>query len=426
MEIKFKINATVLNNALGVVSIVPPIAATPQGGSGYLFVVSGKTCKVYTKDRTQLARTSFEIEDVEGEGPFMYPSQFIDTFKFIKGDIQFTASEQDGVFRVKYLAEGGYKDDRVSFDPRSMEIFDKKIEAAEQTIQPRKFNIPILREALSVSKVFLPDAETEKTVDDHFKVVQIFGSEDPQAHPSLVKANGYMFVSNSVGAFYFYCDAFQNNDLIVSGDHLGAFEQFLSKSNGTLVVYPTEDKTYAKNSEGQVYGWSRHKSQYTKFAYYGTKQERVVLNLDRDTVTLRLQYIRAALAKGRDKIRLHYEAKADQIYFSIADENSDTVSPSMEANAKETDGKDFTAYCNVNQMLPLFRGTKVANVGFRVLIMDPDDQHPKPRYMFRTIDEFLIDDNGKVADVVDTKEGQPVVPDGAYLCRLTRFAPGKD
>ena len=93
--VSFKVQPAALNAALDVVKIVEPRPFTPQGASGFLFVVrkdaDGKDlCFIYSRDETRMARAHCEISDVQGEGAFILPGS-IDSFKFVENPITFTA-----------------------------------------------------------------------------------------------------------------------------------------------------------------------------------------------------------------------------------------------------------------------------------------------------------------------------------------------
>jgi hypothetical protein len=429
MEIKFTVDAEELNKALNVVSIVTPLPVTADRGAGFLFSVrpSEQRCYIYSRDSKNVTRSSFPISDIEGEGAFIYPAQYIEGFKYVEGAITMTAYEKEGAFKVKYVrASGKEGSDRNAFDPRMMQTFEKELQKAEST-KSRTFNIKTLQRALSASKPFIGSDKAE----ERYKSVQIFGTP-PELAPNektngLDKANGNMFASNGVTAFYFHCETFMDNDLTVSGAHLSPLESFISKSSGELSVYDTDNLTYAKNDKGDVFGWTKNSEKYTKFAYY-VKNEALVLQLDRDKVLHELQYIRAELERSRDKIRFHFSAADESIHFSIADENS--VTSSLPVSAHKTvasPGKDITANCNVDNLITLFQSAIGTPVEFRVMILEADAKRAKTSYMFRTIDTFRVhNETGDVVGVDLDTLGEDNVQEGLSLCQVTRYAPGKD
>ena len=430
MTLQFKVDAGDLNDALGMVSIVTPRSLLPQGGpstSGYLFTIGASgDCKVYSEDAKTIVRCPLVITDVEGEGDFVLPAEIISAAKYLEGPLQFSISEQDGTHKVKWGGGGLAADDRVTINPKLAHIEDSRFPAKGGTVRSNEIGIPLLREALSAGKTFLPGTDKEgKLAEERNKVVQIFGSADAQAVPALAKANGYMFVSNGTTAFWFYSDAFQGIDLVVSEAHMGVFESFLARSSGSLRVFYTDSMTFAENDKGQVLGWAHSSNKYTKFSYYATKMESVVLNLHRDVILPRLNLVRALLPKGQDKVRLHYDAKADQITFSILNALSDSSIIPIAAKASMTDGHDFKTPVNIDHMLDIFRGAKASLVEFRVMSVPAKEGQVKDQYMFRTIDEFLMDKDGAIVALGKDKDGEPVVLEGTHLCKLTRYAPSK-
>jgi len=84
--------------------------------------------------------------------------------------------------------------------------------------------------------------------------------------------------------------------------------------------------------------------------------------------------------------------------------------------------QDVVANVNVNFMMDLFNGAKGDLIEFRIHVIKADAKRPKDTYMFRTIDEFLVAEDGSIAG----GSGIENVPEGAYRCRVTRFTPGID
>jgi hypothetical protein len=101
------------------------------------------------------------------------------------------------------------------------------------------------------------------------------------------------------------------------------------------------------------------------------------------------------------------------------------ASPVFPKSIDVTAGKDFTCNVNIDHMNDLFADMKSHVAEFRVLVNPPSPQRPKGAVMFRTIDEFSLDDDGKVSTPSDaSSEKTPEKP--VYLCRVTRFVPAKD
>jgi hypothetical protein len=421
MEIKFTVDANDLNTALGVVSIVTP-QTTPQGGGGYLFVVQGLLCSVYSKNSGYEARASFPIKDVVGEGAFMYPAEHAEAFAFTNGDIEITATEEAGEkFKVKYTHGTSGECERVSFDPRGMTSFEKDVEKAKASGAGKPFNIKILQTAVSMAKPFMIKA-TEQSGSDVNKTIRVFGDADPK----LVEkgANGMLYASNTKEAFYFFSTEFLNKDLSLGAQHLPLIEAFLAKSEGaTVQFYPTEKKTYIINSKGEVFGWPKHTAQYEKFSYLN-QENSVSVRVSAKSMVYQLQYMRAELPKGGYKIRLHFEPSNDTFWFSSKDENSKAKSLPIDIRSvKIKPDQEMVANVNVHDMLHLFEGIKGEPVEFKILVFPASANRSKPVYMFRTVDVFGMSQDGSVVGVeVKEDTDEVVAPVGVETCKATRFA----
>ncbi len=422
MEISFKVDSVALNRAIGVASIVTP-QATPQTGGGYLFMVRHETCDVYSRDGKHEARASFPISDVEGEGAFILPAEAVDGLSYVSGDVQFLATETNGAFKVKYTFGASGLVEQVSFDPRTMHMFEKDITTAQETVAPKEFAIKILQFALATTKSFLP--KSGDTVDqDVFRTVRVFGSSDPE----LARANGHMLASNSKEICYFQCGAFLDKDLSLPAQHLSLIESFLGRSAKTVSLYQTDTKVYMINTHGDVLGWPRHSVEYKKFTYYA-KTDEIVVKVAPGEIIPRLKMMRANLPKDKMKIRMHFDPSTNYISFSsIADSktlNSDPVATDkIEVKVDES----LTMNVNVLQMLHIFEGIRGDKVEFRIKIIPADERRPRDRLMFRTIDGFLLNEDGVVVGglVDNPSKDTQYPPKGAYECRVTRFAPGID
>jgi hypothetical protein len=84
--------------------------------------------------------------------------------------------------------------------------------------------------------------------------------------------------------------------------------------------------------------------------------------------------------------------------------------------------QEITFNVNIDRLIDLIDGVKGMDVQLRIAVIKADDKSPKERAMFRTIDEFLMDDNGKVVGDI-TAENRP---EGSHECRVTRYMPSKD
>lgn len=422
MEITFSVDASALNRAIGVAAIVTP-QSTPQTGGGYLFMVRQESCDVYSRDGKHEARSSFPISEVAGEGAFILPSEAVKGLGHVSGLVRFKATEDNGAFKVRYTFGESGLNERVSFDPRTTHMFEKDITAAQEAGSAKEFSIKILQFGLAVAKSFLP--KSGESVDQEvFKTIRIFGNADPE----LARANGHMLASNTREICYIQCPAFLDKDLSLPAQHLGLIESFLGRSSGSVSMYQTETKVYMINARGDVLGWPRHIAEYKKFAYY-TKDDEVVVRVSPDQIALQLKYMRDNLGKEKTKIRMEFDPATNHISFASLDESNTASSlavPSEKVDVKVPDTLAMSV--NVNQILHIFDGIRGDKVEFRIKILRADSRRPKDRFMFRTIDGFLLSDDGAVVGGLLENPPQDIEypPKGAYECRVTRFAPGID
>jgi hypothetical protein len=419
MEIAFNVESVALNRAIGVVSIV-----TPQTGGGFLFMVRQETCDVYSRDGKHEARASFPVSDVVGEGAFILPAEAVSGLSYVSGELKFRATEAGGAHKVKYtFGESGLVE-QVSLDPRTMHMFERDVTAAREAVAPKEFPIKLLQFALATTKSYLPKAADE--VDqDVYRTIRVFGNADPE----LARANGHVQASNGKEMCYFHCGAFLDKDLSFPSQHLSMIEAFLGRSSGNVAIYQTDTKVYMINSHADVLGWPRHTIEYKKF-HWLAKTDEIVVKVAPSEIIPRLKMMRANLAKEKNnKIRMHFDPATGYISFSSVDEskvlNSDPVTTeSVEIKVSEP----RTMNVNVGHLLHMFEGIRGDKVEFRVRIQAADQRRPRERYSFRTIDGFLLNEDGiVVGGLIDNPpEDLQYPPKGAYECRVTRYAPGID
>jgi hypothetical protein len=425
MEIKFTVDSEMLNKALKVVSIVNPQVTADQQ-RGFLFVVNkneGKCC-IYSQNEGHEARSSFPITEIEGEGSFIYPSDYIAQLGFISGPIVFTATTEGESFKVKYTFGASGVTDRITFDPRTMNLFEKSIQNAMSSQEPKSFSIKVLQLALGMAKPFVAKSN-EKITNEYYKTIQIFGDDgDPEL---AKKANGYLLSSNGTEACYFHCDAFLGKSLEAPGQHLPLLESFIAQSSGFLRIYKTDRGTYVVNENNDVIGWPRHEDTYKKFSYY-SKTEQIVVMIESKNLHYQLQFMRAGLHKNKSKIRLHFRASDGTFWFSSIDEGNTTTSLPVTARSimENKINGEIVASVNVNHMLNIFDNIKGETVEFRIMILPADSKRVKDMFMFRTIDAFLVSNDGTIAGAVADGSADMAVPEGVHVCKVTRFAPGMD
>jgi hypothetical protein len=136
-----------------------------------------------------------------------------------------------------------------------------------------------------------------------------------------------------------------------------------------------------------------------------------------------LQYMRAELPKKKTKIRMHFDPSDTTFKFSsLGETNAVTSLPVGGEKAELKVDSEVIAPANVDHLIHLFEGTKSEKLEFRIKIIPADAKakRMKDMYMFRSIDEFLVNDEGTFMGMV------PAIPEGFHVCKVTRFAPGID
>jgi hypothetical protein len=201
----------------------------------------------------------------------------------------------------------------------------------------------------------------------------------------------------------------------------------MAQSSGFLRIYKTDRGTYAVNENNDVIGWPRHEDTYKKFSYY-SKTEQIVVMLEPKSLHYQLQFMRAGLHKDKKKIRLHFRASDGTFWFSSIDEGNTTTSLPVTARSVSENkvNGEIVANVNVNHMLNIFDNIKGETVEFRIMILPADDKRPKDIFMFRTIDVFLVSNDGTIAGAVADGSENMTVPEGVHVCKVTRFASGID
>jgi len=438
MEITFKADADAIRNAFDVIRIITPMGVTEQGEAGFLCSVGKKVdknpdgspgpsdgkdfCWVYSRDGTRAARAEFPITDVEGDGTFAYPVEHIETFKFVNGELTFkvTTDADANIFLVTWSYGAGAGTERASFNSLRLTSLDKRFNEATNH---HTYRTSILKEALSGGKAFLA-SEKDKNAKDEYKIINVY---DPTMDKSG-KGDGTLHSTDGYQRFYFHCEQFKGRGLQVHFDHIGHLEAFLAKCGPEIVICTGSDMTYAMTPDKtQVFGFGKHTKPALEYKVLPRSWDKVVLLVkDREFLVQQLRFINAELPKDRDKVKIEYDNDAAQIRFRIVAGGKATSLPIDVERAKDPEGKEipgasYSHDVNVKQMLGLFEGVKAKVVEFRMFLME-EHGGPKGGAGFRTVDEFLLDKEGKV---VGGSGATPDPANGVYQCKVTRFMPSK-
>ncbi len=419
---KIRLAVPTLNEALDVVSIVPPQARTPEGGAGFLFVLRGGRCSIYSRDQTHQARVDvpFNAESSDTEGSFIFPADKVSALKFLDGWIQIESGKTDDRDWVKYETEGKAEQDLSTVDPRLMQSIDA---ALEKTTEIGAYPSAVLREAISMARPFI--AKPNSQAEDQCKVLQLFDA----SRDSWKKGDGFFFAADGIRACFFYCEVLKGKGLAVHGQHLSYLTSFLARSTGDVTVRQGEGITYVVNSKGQVLGWAHSVKHHEKFNYYALKNDEFILKMPKDLVLKALRYVRAGLDSKKDKIRVQYSHEESALRFLASESTNKTISMPVGVKPVEEEGgggsksttQGFAVNASLNQMIELFDAMKTNEADLRVAIV-PARPDRKESALFRTIDTFWIDAAGKqlIAPEDAGPEGK------AYQCQVTRFMPSRE
>lgn len=425
---QFKIQAKALNEALSVVGIVTPRPVTPQGGAGYLFVVTAQTCRIYSRDALHQVRVDVDIEEVDGEGAFVYPAEKVSAMTYLDGLVHFESGcdKANDRYWVRYETEGGFKADDASFDPQIvMQLMDSQLE--EATIK-HTFPVAVLREALDLAKGYLAKPNDGR-VEDNYKTMQLFDTTKPE----WADGDGVLFAADGVRACYVACDAFKGKGISIHGQHMPFLSSFLSKCEGEITIKIGDTATFAINKkEDRVLGWAHHVKQHGKYAYYPREMEGYVLKAPKDLLIKALRYLRSRLDSKRDKIRVSYTCEDTSLRFHASEaagrgdafpvgvvpleEEITTKDGKVASAGKKGREEDFAINANVNHLLDLVEPVKGHDVDLRVVLV-PEANGRQARALFRTIEKFWWSVDGKL--LIKEEEG-------AHECEVTRFMPSKD
>jgi hypothetical protein len=417
-----------LIKALAIVSIVPPRPLTPAGGAGYLFVIrTGGLCSIYSRDALHVARATISCDETDTEGSFIFPSEFTSGFRFLRDDeITIESKVEADNFTVSWSTNSGAGADRASFDPKLMASCDRDLAGAKDE---RSFPVGLFKEAMTLAKPFLGKADDTR-IPEHFKTLQLF---DKSKH-EWEKGSGHLFAANTFQAFWFYSAAFVDKGFSIHVQHMSFFTSFLAKSDGEVKLVTGDNMIFAVDSKGNALGWAKHEAVHGKFSYYSKTMDKLILGLPKSLTVDALRFMRSELDSKEDKITLVVNEFRDvevgekvqrqaTMLFRVAETKGKARSfplPAVVIDGSEE--QEITFNVNIDRLIDLIDGVKGMDVQLRIAVIKADDKSPKERAMFRTIDEFLMDDNGKVVGDI-TAENRP---EGSHECRVTRYMPSKD
>lgn len=414
IRINFQLND--IMEALDVVSAVTPHdTSNGNEGAGYLFIVRGEECFLYSNDSNCIARAKFKLIESSGDGSFVFP------YKNLVNSLRPLAKEEEtcvieatcdeGSYKVKYITSpDGAEAEFGSFSPDSISRFDDDLESAPDTYE---FNIGVLREAISLARFYLaPKTDSEAGA---FHGIEVMDKS------RLEKSDGYLYASNKFEAFFFRTDHFSGKKLAIHGAYISSLLSFLAKSGETVTIKVGE-KTFAINDKGDVFGWSRQDKLHDRFNYHSPKMDSLVVRVNKGRLLNALECARGALNKDQDKIIFNFDADTNKIWFDVPESKAKSIKVNAPYVTEDDEGSShvpspsFSSPVSAKQFVEMFQNMKGHEVVFRGYLGKPKETSKKPICIFRTIDEFFLDPaTGKV-----TPNGEEGI-----ACRVTRFVPAQ-
>ena len=415
---KIRFNLQDLNDSLEVVSIVTPRGVTQSGGAGYLFIVKGLECSLYSRNDQCVSRAKFELIETAGDGSFVFPAEYIGALKYLieEGTCTIEASSEEDRYIVHYYTPSGAESEFGAFDPSLLSNCDEDLESAKVQYD---FPAGILREAVNLARPFLAE-QKDGSKAENLKGLEVIDKN------RLANGEGYLYAADGNRAFYFYTEEFKGKSIEIHSQHLSSLLSFLSKCEDEVSIRKGKNFTFAVNSKGHVFGWPEHNKLHDKFNYYSTKKDPLVVSVNKGRFLNSLFHARGCMAKDKDKIKINFNPDKRELWFSFPESKTRTIPLPVKYKVNESgDGvseepvepKAFSIGANINSLIELVETIKGHDVEFRWVISPPTATRKNEVGLFRTIDEFRLDKkSGKL-----TPE-----PEGSTQCRVTRFMPSKD
>lgn len=417
MNIRINFNLSDIIEALDMVSTVTPLKTLANEGAGYLFVVRGKECFLYSSDENCISRAKFDLIESSGDGAFVFPYQNLSSSlrplaKEEETCIIEATSDEEGSHKVKYITSpDGAEAEFGSFSPESISRYDTDLEEASETYV---FNSGLLREAISLARSFMADKE-EQGMSEAFRGVEVLDKT------RLEKGDGYLYATDRYMAFFFRSEHFVGKKLAIHSKYISAFLSFLAKCKGDVNI-KIGDKTFAINDRGDVFGWNKHEL-HDKFNYHTLKMDSLVVRVNKSRFLNAIECSKGAL-KDKDQndgIVFNFDAKTSKIWFDVPASRAKSIkieaTPVTEAEegTQESKADSFSAVVSARQLAELVQNMKGYDVTFRGFLGKPKDGK-KPLCVFRTIDDFYM----------DSDTGKPIpFKEDSIPCRVTRFMPSK-
>lgn len=394
MKIKFSTSA--LQVALSVVGVVPP---KPGGTTppAFLFTPEANGFIVQSRDGNQEVRTFLAADEVEDGEAFLLPATYLEAIKLSGTHVVLETKEEQGTKLLSFKGERGNQSDRPLLD--TMKVIPCTSKAGDKA---QEIPLAPLIEALNQAKAFLPKL-TDATVDEAFKSVLLV---DDKA-PGRKIGPGYVYAADGYRAFYFHCPAFEGKSFALQGTVLPVVVSFLSKleSNTVLVDQTARKLTFQSGASSITVPVSA--KVHDKVSLY--TKDTVTLMVPKEPLIEAVRYVRSDMDPKMVKIRVEYTVDPGFLTFVAVNGSQKASSFPVLAKPKdetEAPTEDRAFAVNVEHLMTLLSSCKGQAVELRLNYLNRDGQDLT---MLRTVDEFTVTPEGKVAAT------------GGSPCKVTRY-----
>jgi hypothetical protein len=421
--VQFTCDQAGLSEAIRIAELVKPAAVTPNGESGYLFVVRGGACRVEGRTGDTAVCATACVTNVEAEGQFVVRAEHIAALKLTRaqatGSISLGAYSSGDTHHVQYAASNGSIACRTTLAARHITALDPMF--ADWT-NPRRYPSAVLREALKMAKPFVvggqrtkdpAEARHNENAAPGHKLVNIYDGRD----------DGTLHATNGLERFYFSCDVFKGKPVHVPAKHLSFLLSFLGRCGSEVELRDGEEMTFAVSTNGEhSIGWTRCPVPAVEYKALPRSWDRVTVRVPHGEALQRLKHLREQAEKGRDTIKVRYSSEARALHLGTADGKTATTASLPVELADGSESIDYDYSVSAGYLIDLIEGAKAANVE---LGMIPMEEHSAAQggAVFRTTDVFWLNPNG---DVVG---GANMIPDPAngpvFKCTVTRLVPSQ-
>ena len=170
--------------------------------------------------------------------------------------------------------------------------------------------------------------------------------------------------------------------------------------------------TFAVDEAGAVLGWANYAGAPAVYQHLSLSCDSLILLVPAAPALAQLKFLRSEIEEGYRAINVRYSRGTLRFHITRGGRSS---SLPIDVSLREGAGDvDFECDVRLEQLIELFSNAKARDVELRIVPLITGERSRSQG--LRTIDEFSVDDEGKVLG--DTG-AQP--PPNAMKCRVERF-----